>query len=168
MPRAGGARTCTVCHTNAGVVPAAQLDLTNGPSDQDPDHLKAYRELLFTDNEVDVNGQDVLVQDTDADGNLLFLIETDANGDPVIDPVTSLPVLVIDPITMQPIPIMVPVPAQGPSISLAGSRAGTFMDKFLLGGTHAGDLTAEEIRLLSEWIDIGAQYFNNPFDAPVN
>jgi len=35
---------------------------------------------------------------------------------------------------------------------------------------HAGWLTPAELRLLSEWLDIGAQYFNNPFDpaVPVN
>lgn len=33
---------------------------------------------------------------------------------------------------------------------------------------HAGFLTPAELRLLSEWVDIGAQYYNNPFDAPVN
>jgi hypothetical protein len=32
---------------------------------------------------------------------------------------------------------------------------------------HAGFLTAAELRLLSEWVDIGAQYYNNPFDAPL-
>jgi len=25
-------------------------------------------------------------------------------------------------------------------------------------------ISAAELRLLSEWLDIGAQYFNNPFD----
>jgi hypothetical protein len=25
-----------------------------------------------------------------------------------------------------------------------------------------------ELRLLSEWLDIGAQYFNDPFAAPAN
>ena len=36
--------------------------------------------------------------------------------------------------------------------------------------THAGYLSPAELRLLSEWLDIGAQYFNNPFDpaVPVN
>ena len=29
---------------------------------------------------------------------------------------------------------------------------------------HTGMLSAAELRLLSEWLDIGAQYFNNPFD----
>jgi len=24
------------------------------------------------------------------------------------------------------------------------------------------------LRLLSEWVDIGAQFYNNPFDAPLN
>jgi len=35
---------------------------------------------------------------------------------------------------------------------------------------HAGFMTAAELRLVSEWLDIGAQYFNNPFDpmVPVN
>ena len=35
---------------------------------------------------------------------------------------------------------------------------------------HAGFMTADELRLVSEWLDIGAQYFNNPFDpmVPVN
>ncbi len=29
------------------------------------------------------------------------------------------------------------------------------------GGTH---VSPAELRLISEWVDIGAQYFNNPFD----
>jgi Hydrazine synthase alpha subunit middle domain len=32
---------------------------------------------------------------------------------------------------------------------------------------HTGFLTAAELRLISEWIDIGAQYYNDPFVAPV-
>jgi Hydrazine synthase alpha subunit middle domain len=33
---------------------------------------------------------------------------------------------------------------------------------------HTGFLTAAELRLISEWIDIGAQYYNDPFVAPAN
>jgi hypothetical protein len=35
---------------------------------------------------------------------------------------------------------------------------------------HAGFMSADELRLVDEWLDIGAQYFNNPFDpmVPVN
>jgi len=35
------------------------------------------------------------------------------------------------------------------------------------GVDHTGFLTAAELRLISEWIDIGAQYYNDPFVAPV-
>lgn len=39
----------------------------------------------------------------------------------------------------------------------------TFFDRFATGGTHAGRLTTGELKLISEWTDIGAQYQNNPF-----
>jgi Hydrazine synthase alpha subunit middle domain len=45
--------------------------------------------------------------------------------------------------------------------------SGRFFDRFAVGGTHANYLTTAELRLLSEWVDIGAQYFNNPFDPAV-
>ena len=31
---------------------------------------------------------------------------------------------------------------------------------------HNGLLSPDELRLVAEWLDIGAQYYNNPFDAP--
>ena len=48
-----------------------------------------------------------------------------------------------------------------------------FFGRFAPGSgnsVHAGILSGAELRLVSEWLDIGAQYFNNPFDptAPVN
>jgi hypothetical protein len=52
----------------------------------------------------------------------------------------------------------------------AGSALGSgasFFNKFATGGSHAGRLTAAELRLLSEWVDVGAQYYNNPFSAPL-
>ena len=47
------------------------------------------------------------------------------------------------------------------------STSGFFFSRFAAGGTHAGYLTPAELRLISEWVDIGAQYFNNPFDPAV-
>jgi len=62
-------------------------------------------------------------------------------------------------------PILVPV---APSMSAAGANASnTFFDEFETG-THAGFMTTDELRLISEWLDIGAQYYNDPFDVPVN
>ena len=133
--------TCTSCHrpvddVGAPQVPAAQLDLSDGPSSDEPDHFKAYRELLVTDNEqeiVDGTLQDRLVPGTDADGQ----------------------------------PILVPVPVQA-SMSVAGAHASRFFNVFAPGGSHAGRLSEAELRLLSEWSDIGAQYYNDPFAVPVN
>jgi Hydrazine synthase alpha subunit middle domain len=43
-----------------------------------------------------------------------------------------------------------------------------FFQVFATDATHIGLLSPAEMRLLSEWVDIGAQYYNNPFDAPTN
>jgi hypothetical protein len=56
--------------------------------------------------------------------------------------------------------------------SANGGLSAQFLNRFATGSgsTHAGYMTPAELRLLSEWLDIGAQYFNNPFDpiAPLN
>ena len=135
---------CISCHSpvdaaGAVRVPVKQLDLSGGPSPDEPDHLVSYRELLFTDNEQEVNMgalQDILVP-----------------GPP--DPVTGQPTLV-------PVPV-------GASMSAAGAQASTtFFSRFDAGGTHVGWLTPAELRLIAEWLDIGGQYYNDPFMAPVN
>ncbi|HEY4972745.1 MAG TPA: hypothetical protein VII41_03995, partial [Steroidobacteraceae bacterium] len=43
-----------------------------------------------------------------------------------------------------------------------------FFQVFVTDATHIGLLSPAELRLLSEWVDIGAQYYNNPFVAPTN
>jgi hypothetical protein len=136
--------TCTTCHslTDAAAaprVPAGQLDLSDGASDIDADHFKAYRELLSADNEQVLNG-----------GALQDRLEQTG----------------VDPITGDPVFATVGV---NPSMSTAGALAsGNFFDRFAAGGSHAGRLSPAELRLLSEWVDIGAQYYNDPFLAPLN
>jgi hypothetical protein len=58
----------------------------------------------------------------------------------------------------------------GPPPLVAGSAQASvrFFAKFEPGGSHAGWLTPAELKLVSEWIDIGAQYFNDPFTAPAD
>ena len=135
---------CVGCHSpvddQAAVrVPAGQLDLSDGPSPDQPDHFNAYRELLFPDNEQELEMgalQDVLVQ---------VGIDPDT-GDPIFATVTV-----------------------NPSMSTAGARAsGRFFSRFDAGGSHEGYLTPAEKRLIAEWLDVGAQYYNNPFDVPAN
>jgi hypothetical protein len=137
------------CHNTtdaaaAPMVPAGQLDLQAVPSDEQQLHLRSYRELFFTDNEQVVNMG--ALQDRLVDG------PPDQNGNP-----TQVTVGV------------------GPYLnagSARGGRSAAFLARFASGSgsTHAGYLSAAELRLLSEWLDIGAQYFNNPFDpaVPVN
>jgi hypothetical protein len=133
-------RTCarSGCHApldamNAAQIPAAQLDLTDGPSLDDPNQFKAYRELLFDDDQNDITGQPILVPGFDDDGN----------------------------------PILVTINV-GSSMSAGGANASDeFFSMFDPGGMHAGYLTPAELRLIAEWLDIGAQYFNNPFDPAV-
>ncbi len=33
---------------------------------------------------------------------------------------------------------------------------------------HSDFMSPSELRLLSEWLDVGAQYYNDPFVAPEN
>jgi hydrazine synthase alpha subunit-like protein/WD40 repeat protein len=138
--------TCTSCHAptdamGAARVPAAQLNLTDGPSADEPTQFNAYRQLLFArDGQVLVNGalQPEQVQ-----------IGVDAMGNPIFA-----------------------IVSHAASMSSAGARASTdFFGEFDTGGTHAGWMSTAELRLISEWLDIGAQYCNNPFattGCPVN
>jgi hypothetical protein len=67
-------------------------------------------------------------------------------------------------------PTQVPVTI-GPPLVAGNARGSTqFYNEFVTGGTHAGYLSQSELRVVTEWLDIGAQYFNNPFDpaAPLN
>ncbi len=136
--------SCVGCHTNldangAQFVPASQLDLTDGQSDIDADHFKAYRELLSGDNELELDANGVLVERQVQNG-------VDADGNPVF----------------------IPVPVQQ-SMRVANAQgSGRFFDRFAVGQSHAGYLSDAEIKLLTEWLDGGAQYYNNPFDAPLD
>jgi hypothetical protein len=131
------------CHApvdalNQVAVPAAQLDLSDGLSPQQMEHFNSYRELLFSDDaQILVNGA---LQDV-----LVSSGEVDANGDPILEPLGLAP----------------PMSAAGAMNSEA------FFSRFAPGGTHEGWLNDDELRLISEWLDIGAQYYNNPFDVPV-
>ena len=119
------------------MVPAGQLDLTDGADTVVTQHFKAYRELLFQDNAEELGGtglQDIMVAGP-------------------INPVTGLPTLV-------PVPV-------NPSMSANGALASNrFFSRFATGASHDGFLTPEELRLLAEWLDIGAQYYNDPSVVP--
>ena len=163
--------TCTECHSNVAAavdrVPAGQLDLTDGASDINAERLKSYQELFFTDagQELDVGGQLVNIQITQP--------VLDGNGVPVVPPLTEM--------------VDDPAARVFGTMSATGARRSYFIEKLteteLEAGRalstavtdpnfidHTGLLTNDELRLISEWLDLGAQYFNDPFDptAPQN
>lgn len=148
--------TCTSCHSssdadNIAQVPAGQLDLSANASTDEPAHLTSYRELFFTDFEqelaggilvdrqiplLDANGDPVYVRD--ADGNLVL----DENG--------------------QPIPVMTTVDVAN-ILSTNSAQASSRFFQVINSDSHVNSLTLDEQRLLREWLDIGAQYYNTPF-----
>lgn len=155
-------RSCLTCHTpedadGLAQVPAAQLDLRATQSTDNTNFLTSYRELMFTDNEQElVEGAllDRLVIVTDQNGDTLF--ETDEEGELILDGEDN------------PIPVTQTVSVAN-SMSTNGARASSrFFAPFSAGGVHDGWLSGAELKLLSEWLDIGGQYYNDPFAAPVN
>ena len=152
-------QTCISCHgpTDAdGVtqVPAAQLDLTNQASLDNPDQLTGYRELLFNDNEVEVvEGVllDRLIPALDGNGDPIF--ERDEDGELILDAEDN------------PIPVMVTVGVQSSARATSALASNRFFSTFSTG-SHAGWLSDAELKMIAEWLDLGAQYYNNPFDVP--
>ncbi len=164
-----GDDTCTQCHSivDAAVAPRvadAQLDLTDGVSDQNAARFKSYQELFFTDagEELNIMGELVNIQIEvdvlDSDGNV---IGTEFIDDPAAQVFGNM--------------------------SANGARASYFIEKMteteLEAGRnlstaasdpnyidHSGFLNNDELRMISEWLDIGGQYFNDAFDsaAPQN
>ncbi len=140
---------CTNCHSTASAaqVPAGQLDLSGGASNEDNNRVMSYSEL-FTGDVV-----------RDAAGTPVQRID---NGVPVVDAEGN--------------PVFTGV---GQSM-VAGNAGGSYFFT-CFGGTgstcreqrdanapltapfvnHAGMLTKAELRLLSEWLDNGAQYYND-------
>lgn len=151
--RASGA--CVSCHNPvfraANVNNENQLDLNSDKDVDVPDHEVSYRELLFSNREQEV-----------VNGALQFILVDDPN-DPILDAngVT---------IGFNQIPRLIP-----PTMSADnGARGSYFFEKMTntelnaartLAGTtdHSSFLSREEMRLIAEWLDLGGQYFNNPF-----
>ncbi len=137
---------CLNCHTpldvvnNVARVPAGQLELQDGLSIDEPDHFHAYRELLLTDN----------LQVLDANGTLVDatrVIGQDADGND----------------------ILAPIPTPPPASAGSARASSDFFDRFNdPNDLHFNILSQAERRLIAEWLDVGAQYYNNPFDAPAN
>ncbi len=136
--------TCTNCHNELNLqnkiqVPAGQVDLTGGPSSADITVVTSYTDLLFQHDELTLNM-----------GTLQDLTVTNPGPPP-----TQVPVMLAAPMAAGD---------AGASASFLRMFDGSFHDPVL---DHTGFLTTGELRLVSEWLDIGGQFYNDPFVAPV-
>lgn len=151
--------TCVSCHTaGAGAmvqIPAGQLELTGATSVDRNAYITSYAELMFSDIEQDLVDNSLINLnreiptgefETDADGELIL----DEDGNP------------IEIVLLEPIRLPVPMSANG------ARSSNRFFNRFAAGGSHEGYLSSAELKLIAEWLDIGAQYYNNPFDAPAD
>jgi len=140
---------CTSCHAPvdaAGVaqVPKGQLDLTSAPSDRDNKRVLSFSELFTPDTQQQLMGGAV----------------TDIPADVINNPdgtVTTTEHTVA--------PVMIANSAIGSTRFFGCFNGGTCGNSGETGTDHTGMLTKGELRLLSEWLDIGAQYYNDVVKA---
>jgi hypothetical protein len=152
--------TCASCHNrfdadNELQVPAGQLELTGNPSPVNANFLTSYRELFFNDVELEI-----------IDGALLprLIPVFDNNGDPVFE-VDEEGELILDE-EGNPIQVTQQVNVISSMRTAGANSSGRFFAPFEQGGSHQDWLSPAELRMISEWLDVGGQYYNNPFDAP--
>ena len=141
-----GANTCITCHSDS-----AKLDLratTAGTG-----RVTSYEELLI--------------------------------GDPVIDPVTGLPQIEIregEPEVVRGVPLVDNMAGNamgmtrssrlgeilyGENLKASAEARTTHPNPPGTAPDHSTMLNKAELRLVTEWMDLGGQYYNNPFDAGI-
>ena len=148
--------TCTQCHRlydndSLAQVPAGQLDLSATVSSDQAAHLTSYRELFFNDVEQEVIEGilvDKRVELLDGDGNVVY--QVDGEGELILDDEEN------------PIAVLTTIPVS-PVLSTNGARSSNNFLSLFRGGSHQGRLSNHELKLISEWLDIGGQYYNTPF-----
>lgn len=157
---------CTDCHAASspifgdlafGEIPEedrTQLDLTNEPSEAQEDHFTSFRDLLFTSNAKEYDEEGNLVDKPRRDELGEVICQTNEEGEPIVDEITGVCTA----------PVIETVPAL---MSGNGGRSSpNFFAPFRTGGRHDGWLNPAELKMISEWLDIGAQYYNDPFVIP--
>jgi Hydrazine synthase alpha subunit middle domain len=183
---------CISCHASAdadgvAILPAGQLEFGRAKIAADEPML-SYNQLLDARDKRILNEGGALTTQipvcefvVDNDAIPECVVVRDANNiptcvgvtncqfepDPAVGaPAGSLLLGTPDPVTgiVLPVPLVVTEQLLAP-MSRGGARASArFFSKFSTG-THVGRLNNSELKLISEWLDLRANYFNNPFDT---
>ncbi|MDE2304450.1 MAG: hypothetical protein KGL34_02750, partial [Gammaproteobacteria bacterium] len=133
-----GDHVCTSCHAPVSAQNTAQVPAGN---------LDLTASTSSVDPTVVTSYEDLLFPHAQQQLNMGVLV-------PVVDPVTGQPVTSPAPMTAG---------SATASSAFLAIFDGRVHDPVL---DHTGFLSAAELRLISEWLDIGAQYYNDPFVAP--
>lgn len=181
--------TCTICHSATitdddgntfSQIPAPnindlQLDFSNviSPLDNNMVFLKGYDEFFAAGDpvlELDPETNTFVlkqVQQQDAAGNLLFEGTDDLTGLLVCAPLGTADVTFALDVNGANVPCLEQV-LQDRYMNDRGANINDhFFEAFEPGGAHYRYLTPAELKLLSEWLDGGSQYYNEIFDVNV-
>ncbi len=129
--------TCVSCHNTVSTANTTQV-----PAGQ----LDLTAGASSVDPTVVTSYEDLLFPHAQLQLNMNALV-------PVVDPVTGLAVTA-------------PAPMAAGSANASSAFFGTLDGQVQGSVDHTGYLSPAELRLISEWLDIGAQYYNDPFVAP--
>ena len=142
---------CSSCHAPTSVagvaqIPAGQLDLTNSPSNRDAKRVMSFSELFTTDT---------LEEQLTPGGPVT----------PVPDTIITNPDGTVTTIQHTIAPDMSAGSARNSARFFGCFNGGTCGNSGETGFDHTNLLTKAELRLISEWLDIGGQYYNDVVEA---
>ena len=138
FPNSSTDGTCTTCHDGLGNAVGGRHALDLRNTTGGAGRQTSYDSLLTGDPQLDANGQPVLT----VDNGEIRVVQSDAQ--------------------------VVPGLARGSHLIEVLFNQELKSD-YALGPTdHSGLLNASELRLVSEWIDLGGQYYNSPRDSGGN
>jgi hypothetical protein len=149
---------CAGCHS--GATPAAGIDLS-GTLAGATGRVTAYDELLVGDPLLDSNGLPIIT--INADGEVK--IEREAAP---VEPGSARSSRLIERIFEQPLKAAAVQSTQRLFCRAGGAGCATVNATTATWVDHSGYLTPAERRVMIEWADIGAQYYNDPFDGGGN
>jgi len=145
---------CASCHSGASA--SGGLDLSDTMAGAFG-RVTSYQELLVGDPLLDANGQPTITIDDDGE----VRIERES---PPVEPGSARDSRLIERIFEQPLKAGVSNTTVRAFCRAGGAscfNGATWTD-------HSGFTSVSERRLISEWIDIGAQYYNDAFDGSGN